>query len=71
MTATAAKIKFDRQIVAIAKVQQATAIYSDDNQLIMFAEANAIACIRVADLPIPESARQQRLPLEPPTPRAD
>lgn len=67
-SATAAKIKFDRQIVAIAKVQSATAIYSDDGELIAFAEANGIACIRTADLPIPESARQPRLPLALPTP---
>lgn len=63
-TATAAKIRFDRQIVAITKVQQATAIYSDDGDLIAFAEANAIPCTRVADLPVPESARQLRIPLE-------
>jgi hypothetical protein len=61
-----AKIKFDRQIVAIAKVHGATTIYSDDGQLISFAEANAISCVRVVDLPIPESARQQQLPLTPP-----
>jgi predicted nucleic acid-binding protein len=66
VTATAAKIKFDRQIVAIAKVAGATAIYSDDGELIAFAEANGIKCIRVVDLPIPESARQHQLPLTPP-----
>jgi hypothetical protein len=68
VAATAAKIKFDRQIIAIAKVQQATAIYSDDEQLIAFAEANAITCVRVADLPIPESTRQPLLPLDQPLP---
>jgi predicted nucleic acid-binding protein len=66
-TATAAKIKFDRQIVAIAKVHAATAIYSDDGQLIAFAEANGLRCIRVADLPVPDSARQPKLPLPPPS----
>lgn len=60
-----AKLKFDRQIVAIAKVQGATAVYSDDKELIAFAEANGIRCIRVADLPIPEAARQPQLPLTP------
>src|SRR5438552_12063551 len=34
VAATAAKIKFDRQVIAIAKVQGATAIYSDDEELI-------------------------------------
>jgi hypothetical protein len=60
------KIIFDRQIVAIAKVYSATAIYTDDGQLIAFAEANGIRCIRVSDLPIPESARQPQLQLTPP-----
>jgi predicted nucleic acid-binding protein len=32
------KVKFDRQIVAIAKVAGATTIYSDDLQLRTFAE---------------------------------
>ncbi len=62
-----AKIKFDRQIVAIAKVHGATAIYSDDEQLIAFATSNSIPCIRVADLPIPKSVRQPQLPLAPPS----
>jgi hypothetical protein len=61
-----AKIRFDRQIVAIAKVHEATAIYSDDEDLITFAEQQGIPCVRVRDLPIPESARQPQLPLSPP-----
>ena len=55
------KIKFDRQIVAIAKVHVATAIYTDDAKLIAFAHMCDIHCIRLADLPIPESARQMGL----------
>ncbi|MGH7058813.1 MAG: hypothetical protein ACREFH_00380 [Stellaceae bacterium] len=66
VAATAAKIKFDRQIVAIAKVSGTDAIYTDDGELIAFAETNGIKCIRVADLPVPEAARQHRLPLTPP-----
>jgi len=58
------KIKFDRQVVAIARVNRATAIYTDDDKLITFAVLNDISCIRVADLPIPDSARQGQLPLE-------
>jgi predicted nucleic acid-binding protein len=65
------KIKFDRQIVAIAKVHGATAIYSDDGHLITFAEAAGIRCVRVADLPVPESARQPQLPLSPPSSSSD
>jgi hypothetical protein len=57
------KIKFDRQIVAIAKVNAATDIYSDDDKLVAFATKHDIHCIRIADLPIPDSARQMGLPL--------
>lgn len=59
------KIKFDRQIVAISKVNGATAIYTDDNKLIAFATLHDISCVRLADLPIPDSARQMQLPLPP------
>lgn len=59
------KVKFDRQIIAIAKVESATAIYSDDNSLIAFAEASGIKVIRLADLPIPQQA-QPELPLPAP-----
>ena len=62
----ASKTGSARQTIAIGKVNGATTIYSDDNNLISFAEANGIPCTRVADLPIPEAARQQRLPLAPP-----
>lgn len=57
------KIKFDRQIVAIAKVHGATAIYTDDGRLIAFAQMCDIPCVRLADLPVPKSARQRELPL--------
>lgn len=60
------KIKFDRQIVAIARVHRATEIYTDDDKLIAFASLNDIPCIRVGDLPIPESAKQPQLPLSAP-----
>lgn len=58
---TWAKIKFDRQIIAIAKVHNATAIYSDDVNLSKFAEKIDIDIVRLIDIPIPESAKQ--LPL--------
>jgi hypothetical protein len=61
------KIRFDRQIVAIAKVYSATTIYSDDENLITFAEQQGIPSVRIRDLPIPESARQPQLPLTPPS----
>jgi predicted nucleic acid-binding protein len=50
---TWAKIKFDRQIVAIAKVNNATVIYTDDRNLKIFAEQNGIVVIQTSELPLP------------------
>jgi hypothetical protein len=76
-TAVWAKVKFDRQIVAIAKVCGATEIYSDDGDIKTLAKQANITVIGVSDLPLPEEDRQFRLDLEghkdgpPPTPEAD
>lgn len=61
-----AKVKYDRQIVAIAKVVQATAIYSDDDDIHKMGHAAGINVIRVAALPLPPSDAQGKLALEPP-----
>jgi predicted nucleic acid-binding protein len=53
-----AKIKFDRQIVAIAKVARATAIYSDDDDVRTIAGAENIPVIGLHELPLPDDARQ-------------
>jgi predicted nucleic acid-binding protein len=66
-----AKIKFDRQIVAIAKVAAATEIYSDDHQLRAAAEEQGLKVIGLADLPIPARAREPELPLPAPTSGSD
>jgi hypothetical protein len=58
------KIKFDRQIVAVAKVAGVTAIYSDDRQLRAFAEQQGLRVMGLADLPLP---REPELPLPPPS----
>lgn len=63
------KIKFDRQIVAIAKVAGASAIYSDDRDLRTFAEQQGIVVVALADLPVPSAARQTELPFYPPPAR--
>ena len=55
-----AKIKFDRQIIAIAKVAGASTIYTDDKGLQNFAEKFGIKIIKLLDLPLPE---QGQLPL--------
>jgi hypothetical protein len=66
------KIKFDRQIVAIARVAGATAIYSDDHQLRAFAEQQGLTVIGLADLLVPDSVREPELPLLlPPEPNVD
>jgi predicted nucleic acid-binding protein len=59
------KVKFDRQIVAIAKVLEATIIYTDDAQLSKHAEAVGIAAINFATLPLPPEQPQLELKLDP------
>jgi predicted nucleic acid-binding protein len=61
---TWAKMKFDRQIVAIAKVCQATTIYSDDRSMRAVAQHAGIAVVGLADLPLPPETAQRELPLE-------
>ncbi len=51
--ATWAKVKFDRQIVAIAKVCGATTIYSDDGDLRAIAKETEIKVLSVADIDLP------------------
>jgi predicted nucleic acid-binding protein len=50
---TYAKIIFDRQIVAIAKVNTVSAIYSDDDGVYKFAKKNGIDVVRTWELPLP------------------
>ena len=60
---TWAKIKYDRQIVAIARVNQASAIYSDDRDIRSIAAQADISVIGLADLQFPPEAAQHELPL--------
>jgi hypothetical protein len=48
-----AKVKFDHQIVAIAKIQGATTIYSDDEDLAKLADLAGIACVGIWQTPLP------------------
>ncbi len=57
------KIKFDRQIVAIAKVENAEVIYSDDEDVRKFAKNYGIRVIGVSELP-PPPPKQEVLPME-------
>jgi predicted nucleic acid-binding protein len=51
--ATWAKIKFDIQIVSIAKAENATVIYADDKDIESYAKRLKIPVIRICDLPLP------------------
>lgn len=59
------KIKFDRQIVAIAVVERATAVYSDDKDVIAYAREAGMEGYLLADLPLPPDDPQSSLPLGP------
>ena len=61
------KIKYDRQIAAIARVRQATAIYTDDGGLRSIAAHLNIATFGVADLLLPPEVAQGVLLLEAPS----
>ena len=52
-TASMAKMEFDRQIIAIANVNGASLIYTNDNNLAKFAESRGIEAIALWDLPVP------------------
>lgn len=52
------KIKVDRQIVAIAKVQNAHTIYSDDHDIRSLGSAEGIKVVRPYELPLPPESAQ-------------
>ena len=58
LSATWNEIKFDRQIVAIAKVAKVSAIYSDDENLGKIAKTQGINVITVGELPLPTEDNQ-------------
>jgi hypothetical protein len=60
--AAKAKIKFDRQIVAIAKVEGATVVYSDDKDVINYARTAGMEGYLLSDLPERPEDRQPDLP---------
>ena len=59
-------MKFDHQIVAIARVARATTIYTDDDGLQKLAISLAIKAQGVASLPLPPEDPQTKLDLTPP-----
>ena len=63
--ATWDKVKFDRQIVAIAKAVGAKAIYTNDDQLARHARAAELEVKTPGDLPEPPVLPQLEMRLEP------
>jgi predicted nucleic acid-binding protein len=59
------KRKFDRQIIAICKVYGVTELYTDDIGVTNKARICGITPIGLHEVPIPDSARQGKLELEP------
>lgn len=60
-----AKVKFDRQIVAIARVVGAKTIYTNDGQLAMHAKAAGLEALKSDDLPEPPVTPQLEMRLDP------
>ena len=61
---TWAKIKYDRQIVAIARVNNATVLYSDDREIFRLGTKIGLTVIRICDLSLPPEEAQVSLGLE-------
>jgi hypothetical protein len=61
--ATRTKAKFDDQIVAIAAVEGATTIYSDDEDIAKLAEGR-FGVIKIAAIQLPPESAQGKLPFE-------
>lgn len=59
---TWAKVKYDRQIIAIAKANNVKTIYSDDGGLAKTARANGIAVVSTWELDAPADPPQADLP---------
>lgn len=66
-----AKVKFDRQIVAIAKVVGATAIYSQDEDVAAHAKEVGIKAVHIQDLPDPPTPPQIEMELDPSEPNTE
>jgi len=62
---TWAQVQFDRQIVATAKVNGATTLYTDDHKCAAFAERTGLRVISIAELPLRPQEAQMSLSLAP------
>ncbi|MYF89059.1 MAG: PIN domain-containing protein [Boseongicola sp. SB0676_bin_33] len=61
--ATRAKLKFDRQIIAIARTRGQSTIYSDDEDIAKLAEPLDLEVVPLHALPMPPEDLQRRLNL--------
>lgn len=71
LAAAWAKVKFDRQIVAVAKVFNVSMIYSDDADVRTLAAVENIPVTGLAELPLPPPKPQIEMQLAPPTEQSD
>lgn len=55
------KVKYDRQIIAIARVYGANLIYSDDDGIKTFADQIGLTVVRTWELPLPPADKQIQL----------
>lgn len=69
-TQTKAKVKFDRQIVAIAIARGATTIYTGDTKLAARAKESSLSAILTWELPLPPEPPQASLIYEADQPEA-
>ncbi|WP_322107190.1 hypothetical protein [Paraburkholderia sp. J41] len=61
---TKAKVKFDRQVIAVAKAHRAHSLYTGDQKLADRANENGINAILTWEVPLPLSAAQLKLNYE-------
>lgn len=59
-----AKVIFDRQIIAIAKVEKADTVYSDDEKVVKYSADAGIKAVTSFDLELAPDSRQGNLPME-------
>jgi len=60
------KVKVDRQILAIARVNRADLLITEDSDLLKLASACKMPISKIEDLELPDSARQHNLELDHP-----
>ena len=69
------KVKVDRQVVAVARAENATRMYADDHNLVTFARKLGMDVFSTWDLPVPDGVENlftaAGVPIDPPKPAID